>query len=218
MQLGLDAVHDHGRVGRDRARVVGDEQRAAVVGDVLEAFPLGAEPVPVDRVVDAARDRAHVLAAAPRVDVAAADVDLAWFEIESLGSGCGHERHAACGLIATLGEIDGRVVSGSATVGAGCAVSSGSGESITWAPKGVAVVSGGGATDEGNRVRRAIATWTSRVRAPWSSGSRGADHRPAIGAEPEEQSEPAGDHPAGEAAHSVRRVRVVTPSTTRATA
>ena len=44
-ELGLDAVHDHRRVGRDRARVVRDEQRAALAGDVLEALPLDPEPV-----------------------------------------------------------------------------------------------------------------------------------------------------------------------------
>ena len=70
-QLGLDAVHDHRRVGRDRAGVVGDQQRAAVAGDVLEALPLGPEPVPVDRVVEGAGERAQALAAAPGVDVAA---------------------------------------------------------------------------------------------------------------------------------------------------
>ena len=39
----------HQRVERDRAGVVGDHQRAAVVGDVLEAGDLGAEPVLVQR-------------------------------------------------------------------------------------------------------------------------------------------------------------------------
>ena len=73
-ELGLDAVHDRRRVGRDRARVVGDEQRAALGRDLLEALPLDAEPVLVDRVVDAAGQRAEVLAAAPLVDVGAARV------------------------------------------------------------------------------------------------------------------------------------------------
>ena len=72
-ELGLDAVHDHGRVRRDRAAVVGDQQRAAVAGDVLEALPLGPEPVPVDRVVEPrGRCARSVLAAAPGVDVARA--------------------------------------------------------------------------------------------------------------------------------------------------
>ena len=51
-ELCLDAVHDRRRVGRDRAGVVRDEQRAALVGEVLEALPLDAEPVLVDRVVE----------------------------------------------------------------------------------------------------------------------------------------------------------------------
>ena len=53
-ELRLDAVHDRRRVGRDRARVVGDEQRAAGFGQELEALPLDAEPVLVDRVVQPA--------------------------------------------------------------------------------------------------------------------------------------------------------------------
>ena len=43
-ELGLDAVHDRRGVGRDGAGVVGDEQRAAVGGDLLEALPLDPEP------------------------------------------------------------------------------------------------------------------------------------------------------------------------------
>ena len=91
-ELGLDAVHDHRRVRRDRGRVVRDQQRAALAGDVLEAFPLGPEPVLVDRVVDRARERAQVLAAAPRVDVAAPDALVLGLEVEPLGAGCGHQR------------------------------------------------------------------------------------------------------------------------------
>ena len=61
-----------GCVGRDRTAVVRDEQRAAFLGQVLESLPLDAEPVRVDRVVDAARQRADLLAAAPTVDVGVA--------------------------------------------------------------------------------------------------------------------------------------------------
>ena len=49
-------------------RVVGDEQRAALERDVLEALPLGPQPVAVHRVVERAGERAHGLAAAPGVD------------------------------------------------------------------------------------------------------------------------------------------------------
>ena len=56
LQLGLDAVHDHRRVRRDRGGVVRDQQRATLAGDVLEPFPLGPEPVPVDRVVEPSGD------------------------------------------------------------------------------------------------------------------------------------------------------------------
>ena len=69
-ELGLDAVHDHRRVRRDRTAVVGDEERAALPGQVLEALPLDAEPVAVDRVVQAPGEAAHLLAATPAVDVA----------------------------------------------------------------------------------------------------------------------------------------------------
>ena len=74
-QLGLDAVHDDRRVGRDRAGVVGDQQRTAFEGDVLEPLPLGAEPVAVDRVVQRAGEGAHGLAPAPGVDVGATLVE-----------------------------------------------------------------------------------------------------------------------------------------------
>ena len=69
-ELGLDAVHDHRGVRRDGAGVVGDEQRAALGRDVLEALPLGPEPAFVDRIVQPAGHRPHVLGAAPLVDVA----------------------------------------------------------------------------------------------------------------------------------------------------
>ena len=58
-----------GRIGGDGGRVVGDEERSALAGDVLQALPLDAEPVPVHRVVDRAGDLAQALAPTPRVDV-----------------------------------------------------------------------------------------------------------------------------------------------------
>ena len=64
-ELGLDAVHDRRRVGRDGARVVGDEQRAAGLGQPVEVLPLDPEPVLVERVVEAAAERPEVFAAAP---------------------------------------------------------------------------------------------------------------------------------------------------------
>ena len=93
-ELGLDAVHDHRRVRRDRRRVVRDQQRATFAGDVLEPFPLGAEPVLVDRVVDLARERPEVLAAAPGVDVAPADALVLGLEVEPLRPGRGNEGEA----------------------------------------------------------------------------------------------------------------------------
>ena len=65
VELGLDAVHDRRRVGRDRARVVGDEQRAAVGRDLLEALPLDPEPAAVDRVVRAVRASARMCSERP---------------------------------------------------------------------------------------------------------------------------------------------------------
>src|SRR5205807_2035177 len=70
----LDAVHDHWRVRRDGARVVGDEQGATVGGDLLQAFPLDAEQLAVERVVEPSGQLAKVLGAAPLVDVALARV------------------------------------------------------------------------------------------------------------------------------------------------
>ena len=48
----LDRLEDHRRVGRQRARVVGDEQGAAVGRDVLDPLDLAAEPQVVEEVVD----------------------------------------------------------------------------------------------------------------------------------------------------------------------
>ena len=73
-ELRLDAVHDRGRVGRDRARVIGDEQGAAGLGQAVEVLPLDPEPVLVERVVEPAGHLPEVLAAAPGVDVGPARV------------------------------------------------------------------------------------------------------------------------------------------------
>ena len=51
-ELLLDPVHDHRRVGGDGAGVVGDEEGAALGRDLLEALPLGAEPLRVDGLVE----------------------------------------------------------------------------------------------------------------------------------------------------------------------
>ena len=69
------------------AGVVGDEQGAAVGRDLLEALPLDPEPVPVDRVVEPAGDLAHVLGAAPLVDVAAPGVGERGSSSAILGTG-----------------------------------------------------------------------------------------------------------------------------------
>ena len=53
----LDRLGDHRGVGRQRAGVVGDEQRAAVGRDVLDALDLAAEPQVVEEVVDASGRR-----------------------------------------------------------------------------------------------------------------------------------------------------------------
>ena len=50
-----------GGVGRDGAGVVGDQQGAAVGGDVLHPLPLDPEPLSVDRVVEPGERCAHVL-------------------------------------------------------------------------------------------------------------------------------------------------------------
>ena len=67
----LDGLGDHRRVGRQRARVVGDEQRAALGGDVLDALDLAAEPQLVEEVDQRAVEEAlHALGAAPVGDLA----------------------------------------------------------------------------------------------------------------------------------------------------
>ena len=71
-ELLLDAVHDRRCVGRDGAGVVGDEERAAGGGDLVQTFPLGAEPAAVHHLVDLAHAGSHTLRATPFVDVAGA--------------------------------------------------------------------------------------------------------------------------------------------------
>ncbi len=53
--------------------MIGDQERAAGLREVLESFPLDPEPVLVDRVERAPGQRAEVLAAAPPVDVGTPD-------------------------------------------------------------------------------------------------------------------------------------------------
>ena len=81
-----------------------DEQRAAVGGDLLEALPLDAEPVLVDRVVEPAGDLAHVLGAAPLVDVGAARVARGRRRSSSLGTGTSAVEVAP---VAVAGEVGG---------------------------------------------------------------------------------------------------------------
>src|SRR3954454_4377312 len=67
----LDRLGDHRRVGRQRSRVVGDEQRAAVGGHVVDALDLDAEPVAVQELDGGAVDEAlDALRAPPVVDAA----------------------------------------------------------------------------------------------------------------------------------------------------
>ena len=67
----LDRLEDHRRVGRERARVVGDEQRAAVGRDVLDPLDLAAEPVVVEELVDRLVEQPlDALRAAPVGDLA----------------------------------------------------------------------------------------------------------------------------------------------------
>ena len=63
----LDRLEDHRRVGRQRAGVVGDEQRAAVGRDVLDALDLAAEPVVVEEVVERLVEHALDALGAPPV-------------------------------------------------------------------------------------------------------------------------------------------------------
>ncbi len=62
-------MHYRGRVGRDRARAIRNEQRATFGGQVFEALPLDPEPMLVDGVEGAPRQCAEVFAAAPTVDI-----------------------------------------------------------------------------------------------------------------------------------------------------
>jgi hypothetical protein len=54
----LDRLRDHRRVRRDRAAVVGDQQRAADGRDVLDPLDLDPEPVVVEELVDGAVEQA----------------------------------------------------------------------------------------------------------------------------------------------------------------
>ena len=68
-QFLLDAVHDHGRVRRDGAPVVGDEERSTLGRDLLEAVPLDTEPFRIDGLVQRAGQRASAFGSAPLVDI-----------------------------------------------------------------------------------------------------------------------------------------------------
>ena len=104
-QLLLDAVHDGRGVGGDGAGVVGDEQSAAVVGDLLQPLPLDPEPVAVHRVVEAADDGAHVLGAAPFVDVRSPG--RIGSAVVRLGPGYGQDGHG-CGIASGRGRCRSR--------------------------------------------------------------------------------------------------------------
>ena len=73
-QFPLDAVHDDRGVRGDGAGMVGHQQGTALGRDLLQALPLGPEPLRVQRVVDLAGQGPHVLGAAPLVDVGQAGV------------------------------------------------------------------------------------------------------------------------------------------------
>ena len=67
----LDRLGDHRRVGRERAGVVGDQQRAAGGRDVLDPLDLAAEPVVVEELVERLVEQAlDALGAAPVGDLA----------------------------------------------------------------------------------------------------------------------------------------------------
>ena len=69
--LVADRLADHRRVRRQRAGVVGDEQRAAVGGDVLDPLDLAAEPVAVEELDERrVEDALDPLRPAPVVDAA----------------------------------------------------------------------------------------------------------------------------------------------------
>ena len=68
-ELLLDPVHDDRGVGRDGAGMVGDEQRAALGGDFLQALPLRTEPLGVDRLVEGARQSPGPFGSTPFVHV-----------------------------------------------------------------------------------------------------------------------------------------------------
>src|SRR4051794_7227819 len=69
--LVADRLHDHRPVRRQRARVVGDEQGAALGRDVLDALLLDPEPVAVVEVEQRLHELEEALGPAPVVDLAA---------------------------------------------------------------------------------------------------------------------------------------------------
>ena len=109
MEFGFDAVHDRRRVGRDRARMVGHDQRTTVGRDVLEAFPLDPKPMPIHGVIDPPSDLTHVFTATVGIDVATTDLGFVRFEVQSFGPlRRGNQRHAARDGLRGIGEIEDR--------------------------------------------------------------------------------------------------------------
>jgi hypothetical protein len=66
-----DGLHDHRRVGRQGARVVGHQQRATLGGNVLDALLLDAEPVAVVEVEHGLQQVEDPLRPSPVVELAA---------------------------------------------------------------------------------------------------------------------------------------------------
>ena len=71
----LDRLGDHRRVGRQRAGVVGDQQRAAEVGHVLDPLDVAAEPVVVEEVPEGAVEQPLDALGAPPVGDLAVGLD-----------------------------------------------------------------------------------------------------------------------------------------------
>ena len=87
-QLLLDAVHDHRGVGGYGPRMVGHEERAALVGNLLQSLPPGAEPFRVDGLVEGTGQRPKPFRSPPLVDVGEAEV----LRRVASGGGCGSAR------------------------------------------------------------------------------------------------------------------------------
>ena len=159
-QLLLDAVHDHRRVGGDRAGVVRDEQRAALARDVLEALPLGAEPVLVHRVVDAAGERRACARCGPHASTSPRRMSRSW-SVRSSRSGRGR-RHRARRDGSAASDVVRRArrrAGGLGSAGSAGAVAAGSGSGAAtrrWA--GAPGSSGDAGTRRGNRVEAVVAT------------------------------------------------------------